>query len=314
MNKKLKEFLEKKSNKLKMIVIYWPTGSWKTSMSIDIAKEIDSEIISTDSRQIFKYLDIWTGKITQNKKKGIKHYMLDIITPDNVYSAWEFKKKAKIIIKDILKRKKIPILCWWTGLYIDSLIYDFDIPWISSDSKLRKWLEEDAKKYWNEVVYKKLQEIDQKYAKELHPNNIRYVIRWIEIKTLTWKSKMDFRKDKKLKYDVLFLTPNIKNREYLYNRINKRVGMMFDEWLIEEVKNLLKMWYKREDFWMNSIGYKEVIDYLEWKMNLEETINLVRQHSRNYAKKQFTWFKKYKMHSYNIENSEGRKSVLRYEN
>jgi tRNA dimethylallyltransferase len=290
---KLNKFLNKKSLKPKMIVIYWPTGSWKTSMSIDIAKEIDSEIIGADSRQIFKYLNIWTWKITEEEKKWVIHHMLDIITPNTVYSAWEFKREAEKIINNIYSKWKIPILCWWTGLYIDSLIYDFDIPKVPADEKIRRMLEEEASKYWNEAVYKKLEKLDPEYAKELHPNNIRYVIRAIEVKMLTWKSKTVFRKEKKLKYDVLFLTPYKWDREYLYNRINKRVGMMFDEWLVKEVKNLLKKWYKKEDFWMNSIWYVEVIDYLKWKLNLEETIELVSKHNRNYAKKQLTWFRKY---------------------
>ena len=314
MNDKVKNFMNRKSDKKKIIVIYWPTGSWKTSMSIGVAKKANWEIISTDSRQIFKYLDIWTGKVTEEEMQWVKHYMLDIIEPNQTYSAWEFKNEAEKIIEDIYSRWKIPILCWWTWLYIDSLIYDFDIPKIPADEKIRKQLEEEAEKFWNEYVYNKLKEIDPEYAEELHPNNIRYVIRAIEVKMLTWKSKKDFRKEKKLIYDTLFLTPDIWSREKLYTRINKRVGMMFDEWLVEEVKGLLKK-YKKEDFWMQqTIWYKEVIDYLEgnweeykwdkklslwekvklWiKLNLDETIQLVQKHNRNYAKKQFTWFKKY---------------------
>ncbi|MFK7779850.1 MAG: tRNA dimethylallyltransferase, partial [Candidatus Gracilibacteria bacterium] len=152
---------------------------------------------------------------------------------------------------------------------------------------------EDAKKYGNKYVYSKLVEIDPKYAAELHPNNIRYVIRAIEVKMLTGKSKMDFREEKKLKYDVLFLTPEIKDREYLYDRINKRVQMMFDDGLVQEVKELLKT-YNKNQFGMKTIGYKEVIDYLEGNISLDECIELVQKHNRNYAKKQFTWFRKYK--------------------
>ena len=290
---KLKEFLNKKKSKPKMIVIYWPTWSWKTSISIDIAREIDSEIISTDSRQIFKFLDIWTWKIKEEEKSWIIHHMIDVITPDNVYSAWEYKKEAEEIIDNIYSKWKIPILCWWTWLYIDSLIYDFDIPKVPADEKIRSDLEEEANKYWNEKVYKKLVKLDPEYAKELHPNNIRYVIRAIEVKMLTWMSKTEFRKEKKLKYDVFFITPYKWDREYLYSRINERVDMMFDDWLVLEVKNLLSKWYKKEDFWMNSIWYTEVIDYLGWELNLDETVELVKKHNRNYAKKQLTWFRKY---------------------
>lgn len=289
---KLKNFLEKESPLKKIIVIYWPTGAWKTSMSIEVAKEIDSEIIWTDSRQIFKYLDIWTWKITEEEKQWVPHHMIDIITPDKEYSVWEFKKSAEEIISEIYSKWKIPILCWGTWLYIDSIIYDFNIPKIPADEKIRKVLEQEAEEYWNEYVYNKLVEIDPKYAAELHPNNIRYIIRAIEVKMITWISKMDFREEKKLKYDVLFLTPEVKDREYLYNRINKRVGMMFDDWLVDEVKNLLKT-YNKNQFWMKTIWYKEVIDHLEWNITLQECIELVQKNNRNYAKKQYTWFRKY---------------------
>ena len=316
---KLKKFLNKKSDLKKIIVIYWPTASGKTWLSIEVAKDIDSEIISTDSRQIFNSLNIWTGKITEEGKEWIRHHMLNIINPDEEYSVWEFKKLAEDKIDKIYTKWKIPILCGWTGLYIDSLIYDFNIPEIPADENIRKKLEEEAERYWNEFVYNKLVEIDPKYASELHYNNIRYIIRAIEVKLLTGKSKMDFREEKKLKYDVLFLTPYNDDREYLYSRINKRVQMMFDDWLIHEVKQLLKQ-YKKTDFWMKTIWYKEVIDYLEniwniedknvvwvkWKklslwekvklglsLDLDETIELVQKNNRNYAKTQLTWFRKY---------------------
>lgn len=294
MQEKLKNFLNKKSDKPKIIVIYWPTWSWKTSLSIGLAKEVPSEIISTDSRQIFKYLDIGTGKITEKEKEGIIHHMIDIVEPNQNYSVWEFKQEAEKIIDEIYKKWKIPILCWWTGLYIDSLIYDFKIPRVPASEEIRNKLEEEKEKYWNEYIYQKLVEIDPEYARELHPNNYRYVIRAIEVKMITWKSKTEFREEKTLKYDTLFLTPEIINdRKKLYERIDKRVWMMFDEWLIEEVEDLLKKWYKKDDFWMKSIWYKEIIDYLDNKLTLPEVIALVQKNNRNYAKKQYTWFRKY---------------------
>lgn len=313
MLERIKNFLQKKSEKQKIIVIYWPTASWKTSMSIDVAKLLDSEIISTDSRQIFRELNIWTGKIMDDEKEGIKHHMLDIINPNQEYSVWEFKKEAEIKIEEIYAKWKIPILCWWTGLYIDSLIYDFNIPEVPADEKIRKKLEKEAEVYWNEYIWNKLNKLDPEYAKELHPNNTRYVIRALEVKILTWKSKLDFREEKKLKYDTLFLTPYNENREYLYSRIDKRVKIMFEQWLVNEVEKLLEK-YDENDFWMKTIGYSEVVSYLKWywkeyfwdkklslgekekfwiRLSLEETIELVKKNNRNYAKKQLTWFKKY---------------------
>jgi tRNA dimethylallyltransferase len=289
---KVKDFLNKKSDLPKIIVIYWPTASWKTWLSIEVAKLIDSEIISTDSRQIFKYMDIWTWKVTFDEMQWIKHHMLDIIEPDLEYSVWEYKTETEIIINDIISRWKIPILCWWTWLYIDSLIYDFDIPKVPADIDLRNSLEKERLEFWNDYIWEKLNKIDPEYAKELHPNNYRYVIRAIEVKTLTWKSKTEFRTIKTLKYDVLFITPYNGDREKLYSQINKRVQLMFDDWLVSEVKNLLKN-YSENDFWLKTIWYKEVISYLNWKINLEECIELVKKHNRNYAKRQLTWFRKY---------------------
>lgn len=304
---RINEFLKNKTKKPKIIVIYWPTASWKTSFSIEVAKNFNWEIISTDSRQIFKYLDIWTWKITETEKEWIIHHMIDIIKPDINYSVWEFKNNSEKIIEEIYLKWKIPILCWWTWLYIDSLIYDFNIPKIPADEKIRSKLEKEVLEFWNEYVYNKLMEIDPLYALELHPNNIRYIIRAIEVKLLTWKSKRDFREEKTLKYDTLFLTPYTGDREKLYSNIDKRVSMMFENWLIQEVKKLLEKWYKKEDFWMKTIWYKEVIDYLtsfqtstsrgeeveQKKITFEETLALVQKHNRNYAKRQLTWFRKY---------------------
>lgn len=290
--KDLKKFLEKKSDKNKIIVIYWPTACGKTDLSIKIAKFLNSEIISTDSRQIFKWLDIWTGKVTEEEKEGIIHHMIDIIEPNQEYSVWEFKKEAEKIIKNIFKKWEIPILCWGTWLYIDSLIYDFKIPKVPADPILREKLEDERIKFWNEFIWKKLQEIDPDYASELHPNNYRYVIRALEVKILTWKSKKEFREEKNLKYDTFFITPYDWNREKLYEKIDLRIKSMFENWLLEEVRDLLTK-YKKTDFWMQTIWYKEIIDFFEWKLNFDDCVALVQKHNRNYAKRQLTWFRKY---------------------
>ena len=290
--KDLKKFLEKKSEKNKIIVIYWPTACGKTDLSIKIAKFLNSEIISTDSRQIFKWLDIWTGKVTEEEKEWIIHHMIDIIEPNQEYSVWEFKKEAEKIIKNIFKKWKIPILCWGTWLYIDSLIYDFKIPKVPADPILREKLEDERIKFWNEFIWKKLQEIDPDYASELHPNNYRYVIRALEVKILTWKSKKEFREEKNLKYDTFFITPYDWNREKLYKKIDLRIKSMFENWLLEEVRDLLTK-YKKTDFWMQTIWYKEIIDFFEWKLSFDDCVALVQKHNRNYAKRQLTWFRKY---------------------
>lgn len=219
----------------------------------------------------------------------IPHNMLDIITPDMSYSVWEFKKNTTNIIQKLHNNWKIPILVWWTWLYLDSIIYDFDIPKVIWDINLRTSLEEEALKYWKSYVYDKLVEIDSEYAKTVHPNNLNYVIRAIEVKILSGKSKLDFKKEKTLIYDTLFLTPYNWNREELYNKINLRINEMFQKWLIEEVQNILSFWYKKDSPWLQTIWYKEVISYLDWEITLNECISLVSKHNRNYAKRQLTW-------------------------
>ena len=290
---KLNTFLEKKTNKNKIIVIYWPTASGKTAISINIAKKLNTEIISTDSRQIFKEMNIWTAKILKEEMDWVRHHMIDIIYPNEEYSVWEFKNEAEKIINDLIIKWKIPILCWWTGLYIDSLIYDFKIPKVEADWDLRKKLEDEAKDFWVDFVYEKLKKIDPKNYHKIHKNNLQYVIRAIEVITKTWKSKYEQAVNKIAKYDILFLTPYDGNREKLYDRINLRVEKMFEDWLLEEVKNLLKK-YKKTDFWLKTIWYEEIIKYFDWEYSLKEAKDKIKQNSRNYAKRQLTWFKKYK--------------------
>jgi len=293
LQEKINTFLEKKSSKDKIIIIYGPTASGKTALSIDLAKKLDTEIISTDSRQIFKQMDIWTAKITSEEMDGVKHHMIDIISPDIDYSVWEFQTEAENIINDLIWKWKIPILAWWTGLYIDSLIYDFDIPKVLADWDLRKKLEDEAKEFWNDYVYDKLKQIDPENYHKVHKNNVQYVIRAIEVKMLSWKSKYEQKVEKIPKYDILFLTPYDGDREKLYDRINLRVEMMFDAWLLDEVESLLKK-YKKTDFGLKTIWYSEVIEYLDWEITLEQAKDKIKQNSRNYAKRQLTWFRKYK--------------------
>lgn len=291
--KEIRNFLKKSGDKEKIIVIYGPTASGKTSLSIDIATILESEIISADSRQIFSFLDIGTGKIKESEKNGITHHMIDIITPEKEYSVGEYKREAKEIIKSLHKQWKIPIIAWGTGLYIDSLIYDFDIPKVPADKDLRAKLEKEAEELGNDFIYQKLCKLDPEYAQTLHPNNRAYIIRALEVKLLSGKSKSTFKKEKILSYDTFFLTPYDGNREALYEKIDTRVDAMWKEGLINEVKNILKKWYAKNAFWLKTIGYKEIIDFLEGHISEEESKELIKKHSRNYAKRQLTWFRRY---------------------
>lgn len=286
---KLQKFLEKESDKQKLIVIYGPTWAGKTDMSIEIAKYLSTEIISTDSRQIYRGMNIGTGKITPDETKGIVHHMIDIINPDEEFSVWDFSAQANSILQALFAKWKIPMLVGGTGLYINSLIFDYKLPQIPADIEIR----EELQKLSNDELYEKLVEIDPEYAQELHPNNRPYIERAIEVKMLTWKSKTEFRKQKKLKYDVLFLTPYAWDRKGLYSRINMRVKKMFDIWLEKEVRGLIEKWYGENTPWMKSIGYQEFFPYFHWKIEKQEIISRIQQNSRNYAKRQLTWFRDY---------------------
>lgn len=282
-------FLRRKNDKKKVIVIYGPTASGKTDMSIEIAQYLDTEIISTDSRQIFRYMDIGTGKITEEEKKGVKHHMIDIITPDMSYNVGEFKKSSDTIIHSLHDIWKIPLLVGGTGLYIDSLIYDWDWGGAPSDQKIRTEIEQLSP----QEVFEELKKVDSEVAAEIHPNNTRRVQRALEIYKITGKSKKDFAHEKTLKYDVLFLTPYLWDREKLYERINIRVQKMAENWLLDEIQSIFEMWYSEKDFGMQSIWYQEFFPYFRGEITLEQAIAQVQQNSRNYAKRQLTWFRNY---------------------
>ena len=289
----LVKFLEKKSSLPKIIVIYGPTACGKTALSLEVAKMCESEIISTDSRQIYKFLDIGTGKILSHEMQNIPHHLIDFLEPNREYSVAEFKKESEKVIWDLQKKWKIPVLAGGTGLYIDSILYDFDIPEVPASQEIREKYEKIAQEYGSMKVYEELQKIDPEYAQELHPNNLNYVIRALEVKLITGKSKRDFRGNRTAKYDILFLTPYDGKRDILYEKINARVQKMFDDWLVKEVKSILEMWFKETDVALKTIWYKEVCEYLNWKISLEDCISQVQQGNRNYAKRQLTWFRRY---------------------
>jgi tRNA dimethylallyltransferase len=295
------QFLEKKSDLPKIILIYGPTACGKTGLSIEIAKYIQSEIISVDSRQIYRWLDIGTGKVTTTEMQWITHHMLDIVDPTEVFSVVNYREMTTPILEKLYEEKKIPILCGGTGLYIDSIIYERSYPTAEIDWDFRNELEAYRINHGNQALWEKLHAIDPAYADTLHPNNYRYVIRGIEVYTKSGQSKWSIIDTPRLKYDTLFVTPYDWDRPGLYSKIDLRVKQMFDNWLVEEVEyimdnlsdQLLQNCNNWSCPWLASIWYTEVVDYLQWKITLEDCISLVQQHNRNYAKRQITWNKKY---------------------
>ena len=282
-------------NKPKVIIICGPTASGKTALSIELAKTINGEIVSCDSMQIYKDMDIGTAKPTVEEMQGIKHYLLDFIEPDKRYSVAEFKKDAEKAIEQILAKGKIPIVVGGTGLYVDSLIYGIEYQDIPLDEEYRNKLEQIANEKGLEVLYEKAKQIDEQAMKKISPNDKKRIMRVLEIYKTTGKNKteqeMESRKNE-VKYDFEVFAINM-DREVLYDRINKRVDTMIEQGLIEEVKNIIQK-YSEFPTAMQGLGYKEVVEYLNGNCSKEEMIEKIKMETRRYAKRQLTWFRKNK--------------------
>ena len=283
-------------NKPKVIVICGPTASGKTALSIELAKKINGEIISSDSMQIYKDMNIGTAKPTREEIQGIKHYLIDFVDPDKRYSVADFKKDAENAIKEILNKGKVPIVVGGTGLYVDSLIYGIEYQDIKLDEQYRKQLEEIALQDGGlEKLYNKAKEIDNLAIKKISPNDKKRIIRILEIYKATGKTKTEQEEESRkneVKYDYKVFAINME-REKLYDRINRRVDIMIQQGLIVEVKELLQK-YNEFPTAMQGLGYKEVVGYIENKYTKEEMIEKIKMETRRYAKRQITWFKKNK--------------------
>ena len=282
-------------DKKKVIVICGPTASGKTALSIELAKKINGEIISCDSMQIYKDMNIGTAKPTQEEMQGIKHYLIDIISPNERYSVADYKRDAKKAIKEIINKGKIPIVVGGTGLYIDSLIYEIEYQDIQFVENYRKELEKQVEEKGLDYLFKKAKEIDPQAIEKISQNDKKRILRILEIYKATGKNKtqqeIESRK-KEVEYDYHVYAIDW-DREELYNRINKRVDIMIKQGLIEEVKKILEK-YKEFPTAMQGLGYKEVVEYLEGKTTKEEMIEKIKMETRRYAKRQLTWFRKNK--------------------
>ncbi len=290
---RVEKFLETPSLLPKLIIIYGPTACGKTGLSIELAKYLKTEVISADSRQIFRYMDIGTGKVTSEEMQWIPHHMLDIQSPDEDYSVGAYQKEVFPIINAIHARGKVPILCGGTGLYLDAVAFHFDIPPMEPDWEYRNSLDQIRLEKWNEYLWNILHEKDPTYAQTIHPNSHHAVIRALEVFEKTGKSKSELLLKNTPLFDVLFITPYDGDRAKLYQKINTRIEEMFRNGLEAEVRNILEKEYSRDCKGLSTIGYKEVIEYMDNKCTLEECISKIQQWNRNYAKRQLTWFRKY---------------------
>jgi tRNA dimethylallyltransferase len=280
--------------KKKVLVIAGPTAVGKTDLSIKLAKELNGEIISTDSMQIYKYMDIGSAKITKEEMCGVPHHMIDVVDPSTPFSVADYKEMAQKCIDDIISRGKFPILTGGTGLYINALTCNMNFTEAENDLKYRSELEELAENHGNEYIHNMLKDIDPISYKEIHYNNRKRVIRALEVYKLTKKPFSSFNAGEEFyngPYDVTYYVLNM-DREKLYNRINLRVDIMMDKGLLEECIKLKKMGYNSSVQSMQGIGYKEIFYYLENKISLNEAVEMIKQGSRNYAKRQLTWFRR----------------------
>jgi len=289
--KEVKDFRKKNPNWI--VIIRWATATGKSKLAILLSKFFDVEIVSADSRQIFRYMDIGTDKVSKDIRKKIKHHQIDIVNPDDRYTAWEWQQDTNKIIKKILNKKKLPIIVWWTWLYIDTIYKNFSMPTAEPDINLRnKLYEKEKNNPW--ILHKELMKIDPEEGNKIHPKCIRYLVRAIEIYYKTWEKKSESFFQQDVNWPILMLGLR-RDKEETNKRINARIKQMLVQWLINEVKWLLKKWYDKNLQSMQWIGYKETIEYLEWKYDIDKLEEKIKKATHHLAKKQRTWFRRYIM-------------------
>lgn len=277
-----------------LIVIGGPTACGKTGFSIKLAKEIGGEIISADSMQVYRYMDIGTAKVTSEEADGVPHYLIDELNPDEEYNVMLFQQKAKAYIEKIWAKGKIPILVGGTGFYINALLYDNDFTETENDTSYREECYKLAQEQGAEVLYERLKEIDPEYAANIHANNVKRVTRALEYHYLTGQKFSEHnaeQKEKETPYDVAVIILTM-DREQLYERIELRIDLMMEQGLLEEVKGLLDRGYTPDLVSMQGIGYKEFIPYFNGECTLEEAVIQLKTNTRRFAKRQLTWFRR----------------------
>lgn len=280
--------------KIPLIILTGPTAVGKTELSINLAKSLDADIISADSMQIYEYMDIGSAKVTKEEMNGVTHYLIDEVKPNYAFSVSEFQSRANKYIEKIHQEGKNVLVTGGTGLYLNSLIYNMDFAKSDANNELRDKLQQELKENGIDYMHQKLKELDSDAADRIHKNNTKRVIRALEV-CLSGEKMNDFSNDLRFneKYEPIIIVLN-REREHLYERINKRVDIMMDGGLIDEVKNLLSMGYTKDMISMQGIGYKEIIKYLDGEYTLDEAVEIIKRDSRRYAKRQLTWFRRYK--------------------
>ncbi|OUN94559.1 tRNA (adenosine(37)-N6)-dimethylallyltransferase MiaA [Blautia sp. An46] len=279
-----------------LIVLTGPTAVGKTSLSIALARAVEGEIISADSMQVYKHMDIGSAKIKKEEMEGIPHYLIDVLEPDEEFHVVRFQEMAQEAMKEIYSKGKIPILTGGTGFYIQAVVKDIDFSQDTEKSSVRERLENLAQEKGGEYLHELLAQRDPESAEKIHPNNIKRVIRALEYYELTGEkiSLHNEREGEKVSpYNTAYFVLN-DHRERLYEKIDRRVDQMLDEGLVEEVRRLAQMGYTRDMVSMQGLGYKEILAYLEGEYSLEEAVYVLKRDTRHFAKRQLTWFRREK--------------------
>ena len=277
-----------------LIVLTGPTAVGKTSLSIALARAVEGEIISADSMQVYKHMDIGSAKIKKEEMEGIPHYLIDVLEPDEEFHVVRFQEMAQEAMKEIYSKGKIPILTGGTGFYIQAVVKDIDFSQDTEKSSVRERLENLAQEKGGEYLHELLAQRDPESAEKIHPNNIKRVIRALEYYELTGEkiSLHNEREGEKVSpYNTAYFVLN-DHRERLYEKIDRRVDQMLDEGLVEEVRRLAQMGYTRDMVSMQGLGYKEILDFLDGKISLEEAVYRIKRDTRHFAKRQLTWFRR----------------------
>lgn len=283
-------------NRKPLVILAGPTAAGKTQTSIGLAKAIGGEVISADSMQVYKYMDIGSAKITEKEMDGVKHHLIDVLEPDEEFHVVKFQEMAKHAMEEIYGRSHIPIIVGGTGFYIQALIYDIDFTEGGQDTLLRRDLEAYARRQGAEALHDRLKQVDPVSAESIHPNNVKRVIRALEFYGQTGmpiSRHNELERQRLSPYDVTYFVLN-DDREALYGRINRRVDLMMEKGLLEEVQQLRARGFTRDMVSMQGLGYKEILEYLEGLCSLSEAVYKIKRDTRHFAKRQITWFKREK--------------------
>ncbi|HOP73930.1 MAG TPA: tRNA (adenosine(37)-N6)-dimethylallyltransferase MiaA [Bacillota bacterium] len=294
-----------------IIIIAGPTAVGKTDFAIWLAEQLNTEIISADSMQVYKYMDIGTAKPDAPQQQRVKHHLIDLVRPDQSFSVADYQQLFDKTVDDFKQKGRIPLVVGGTGLYIRASIQSFALDNSAQpDPELRHRYKELLQTYGNEYLHRKLTEVDPEAAARIHPNDAVRIIRALEVFELTGTPISKLQTKHGLKYPVIYIFLD-RNREELYDRINRRVELMLEQGLLEEVKSLLNMGFSADLKPMQGLGYKQLVDYLENRLTFDEAIDQMKQKTRNYAKRQITWFKREPL-DYSV-NLSGKKEEFYYE-